>query len=489
MSKFNRPILLLICVACIAITYASARGQHLEARIVFNGPDRTAVVEGKWAAGREQLNLSFLSSAIGMERLAERVSGITLADSSGRPVDYKRFNAAEYVAAAGFASFRYVVDLSPGRDPRSAAHSSWIDGDRGLIFVDDILPVSQPGERRAVLTVTVPDGWEVMSTAASGAGPVYDLERPDREVFLLGKGIRRLGPAGKYPLTLASSGTWLFSDAEAVDAASEIFEEFETAFGSSPKGPMKIVLLPFPQASVAKGTWEAETRGSTAVIVSADMAFSNQSVQRLHEQLRHEIFHLWMPNAVYLNGRYDWFYEGFALYRSLKAGVALNRIRFEDMLDTLSRAHNIDRSQAQPISLLDASRRRWAGADSELYARGMLVAFISDLAMMKNSGGRRNIDALLKHLYSSYNSKAGTHDGNAVILAFYDADPALSAIANDHIRGSKPIALTAFTSAAGIENDPGTSRTRLRITSKPSGRQKALLDKLGYNSWRKLKRK
>ena len=48
-----------------------------------------------------------------------------------------------------------------------------------------------------------------------------------------------------------------------------------------------------------------------------------------------------IPNDVNLSGNYDWFYEGFALYQSLKLAVGLNRIRFEDFLDTL---HSVRRA-------------------------------------------------------------------------------------------------------------------------------------------------
>jgi hypothetical protein len=68
-------------------------------------------------------------------------------------------------------------------------------------------------------------------------------------------------------------------------------------------------------------------------------------------------------------------------------------------------------------------------------------------------------------------------------------DPRLAVIANDYISGNKQIDLIPFIEAAGLEVEPGTSRSRLRIKSKLSGRQKILLDKLGYNNWRKLSRK
>ena len=165
------------------------------------------------------------------------------------------------------------------------------------------------------------------------------------------------------------------------------------------------------------GTWEADTRGSTITIVSSDMPFKTQSLQRLHEQLRHEIFHLWIPNGVNLSGNYDWFYEGFALYQSLKVGVAVNRIRFEDMLDTLSRAYNIDSMQSQKLSLIDASKNRWNGSNTQVYARGMLVAFLCDLALLEKSKGKLSTDDLLRDLYEAHRPTAPRQDGNAAVLA------------------------------------------------------------------------
>jgi hypothetical protein len=40
--------------------------------------------------------------------------------------------------------------------------------------------------------------------------------------------------------------------------------------------------------------------------------------------------------------------------------------------------------------------------------------------------------------------------------------------------------------AAGIQDIDTGVITTLRVIEKPSGKQKTLLDKLGYNNWRKL---
>ena len=122
-------------------------------------------------------------------------------------------------------------------------------------------------------------------------------------------------------LDFAISGEWNFSDAEAAKMANDIFAEYRKLFGEIPNKKIQIALAHFPK-EIKFGRWEADTRGATSMIFSSDMPFKTLSLQRLHEQLRHELFHLWIPNNLALTGNYDWFYEGFTVYKALKTGVA-----------------------------------------------------------------------------------------------------------------------------------------------------------------------
>ena len=207
-------------------------------------------------------------------------------------------------------------------------------------------------------------------------------------------------------------------------------------------------------------------------IASSDMPFKTQSLQRLHEQLRHEIFHLWFPNAVDLRGDYAWFYEGSALYQSLKLGVAVKRIRFADMLDTLSRAYTID-ANAKPRRPID----RMAAADATvLYARGMVIAFLADVAAMRGSGGDKDLGDVLRELFARHKSPA----------AGIEAMDAVKAVVNEelirrHVTGAEPIDWSRELAAAGLEVGTNGRNFELQVAAKPSGRQKAILKRLGYN--------
>lgn len=493
MSKLKKPILIsLWLVVCWSAVVRAQPSHTLEATIVIEPASASATVRGSWtSAAASRRNLSFLVSAIGAPDLGGRISNVTLKNAAGQAVDYRAFSSAEYVAEGDFRTFIYDIDLKPLVDPRSAAHASWIGREAALILPDDILPqISGKGPKRAILSIQIPDGWTMVSSDIRLDNGSYRIENLERSVFVIGRSIRhdRANGQGRR-LSVAVSGEWLFDETEARQMADEVYSEYFKIFGHHPAGYGLMVLLPIPQPGIQKGVWEAETRGSTVVIASSDMAFKMQSVQRLHEQLRHEIFHLWLPNGVNLTGRYDWFYEGFALYQSLRTGVAVNRIRFEDFLDTLSRAHNIDRFQTRRRSLIEASQERWNGADTQLYARGMIVAFLCDLVLLQASNGKSSVETLLSRLYAAHKFPAAAADANTSVLKLFEADPRLSALAADYISGAKPIDWASIIDAAGLENEPGTSRTSLRIKPKLTGRQKALLDKLGYNNWRKLTRK
>lgn len=493
MSKLKKPILILLLMCSVASAFArECVGQYVNVSVEIDTTTRIAAVHGKWtAAGDPRRSLSFLPIALGASDLGSRVSTVALYDNDGRPVAFRRFNSSEYVAESGFSGFSYKVDLRPGKNPRSAAHSSWIADEEGLIFPEDLIPISASGSTKgAIVSFKMPPEWQIISTEQSEGAGKYTIENVERAVFVIGKKIRESKLAGStLGPSVAISGEWLFSDEEAMKMSADIYGKYLKIFGTAPRKEMLVVILPMPQPGLQKGTWEAETRGSTVVIASADMPFKSQSIQRLHEQLRHEIFHLWLPNGVNLTGRYDWFYEGFALYQSLKTGVSLNQIRFEDFLDTLSRAHNIDRSQTRRRSLIEASQERWSGADTQVYARGMVVAFLCDLILLRESGGRKSVESVIRKIFDSHKHPNPASDANAAILKILEADARIAKLADDYIRGSVPIDWSTEIESAGIENEPGTSRTSLRIKSRLTGRQKALLDKLGYNNWRKLTRK
>jgi predicted metalloprotease with PDZ domain len=155
-------------------------------------------------------------------------------------------------------------------------------------------------------------------------------------------------------------------------------------------------------------------------------------------------------------------------------------------LDTLSRAHDIDAAQPRRQSLLAASSGRWNGADTKVYARGMVVAFLCDVALLSKSRGKRSVEDLARDIYQAHKRPSAEQDGNTAVLGEMAKYPELAPIVDGYVKGSGTIDWAANLAVAGIEPTGAGRHSELKVRDKPGSRQKALLDKLGYNSWRKL---
>ena len=456
----------------------------MTARIFIDAKEpTTAYVEGVFAGLRNDRNLAFLGEFGGNTGLARRFSQLQLFVGNKVPVRSRKLMEGEYLAEEPFSSWSYSVDLRTLQNSSSAL-VSWLGNRGGTLMLNDLLPQTYK-KTSIVIGLSVPPGWQIATAEREVRPGTYEINNLAEAVFYVGPDQReKVTRVGGSQLTVNITGNWLFSDSDAASRAASIFGQYERSFGSSPSSRFMIGIRKFPNPTNA-GNWEAGTRGRTVTIVSSETAFGSQSLQQLNEQLRHETFHLWFPNGVNLTGNYDWFYEGFALYQSLKTGLALNTIRFDDYLDTLSRAYEIDKTLK--LSLIDASKNRWSGNNNtQIYARGMLVAFLCDLALLEKSKGKRSVTDLLRQLYERYRPPNPDSDGNTAVLTLLRSYRELAPIIDRNITGSGSIEWNDLLNDAGIENQMTNGPAKLKVTEKPTGRQKDLLDKLGYNNWRKV---
>jgi len=463
-SKALTPIIL-----CVLLFARGSFAQDVHATLTVEASSPQVLhVKGEFTASTAR-NLSIIRDFAGISGLAERVSGVKLENSSRQTVAFKQPIPGEIVADAEFTSWSYSVDLAPRAGQRAAGHTSWIGPETGLIFLRDVLPLVRdrsPGR----VSLELPAGW----TSSKGSA-TFEVSDVDRAVILIGKELRSGENAS---VKIVTTGKWRFDDKRLGDFSEEILRSYSERIGKLPLSDVEVVYIPFPRPMPA-GTWEADSRGKTVVILSSDMPFETQSVQRLHEQLRHELFHLWFPNGVSLKGNYDWFYEGFALYESLKLGVELNRLRFDDFLDTLGRAITIDSMRIVDRSLIDVSKTRTL-EDTTVYARGMLAAFLTDLELLRTSKGNEDVTSLIRNIYKRYQASRQAVDGNTAVL-----DEIKFPSVGRFIRGEEQPNWPDTLRPAGIEITAQPGLTSLRVSQRLSSGQKRLLDKLGYNNWRR----
>ncbi len=472
-----RPSYLIFAVAVQTLhffTYAAA--QDIDATIEVRAEKPfVAQVSGRFANPAK--NLTFIRSYAGLNDLGARIGTIVLKDGDGQKVAVRPVVPGEYFSDAPFTQWSYSVDLSPRKEQNSSAHISWVGDVGGVLMLFDVLP-NLGKATSAKVKIVLPSGWRQLENRIDG---IVETRDAASEVVVVGKDLRfRTVHTGGTAITIGIAGEWLFTGDEITSFARDIYAKTRETFGENASKDVFVNIFKFP-VDVAHGQWQAETRGRNVTLISSDMPFKSQSLQRLHEQLRHEMFHLWIPNGVNLSGNYDWFYEGFALYASLKTAVAMNQIRFEDFLDTLTRAQAIDARQTNRLSLVSASNQRWAGADTYVYARGMVTAFLCDVLLLSNSKGKRSVNDVLREFYAKHKYPNPRIDGNVAALAILQANKELIPVVERYIKGQEKFSWEPELQRAGLEMRKG-----LTVLPKLSGKQKDLLDALGYNNWRKL---
>ena len=480
-----------IVFAAITVFACAAAAQRIEANIKITLP-ASASVEGrliKENSDQKIVNWSFANSIAGIENLGARISDFALSDENNQPIQFVKLTGGEYLASAEADAFRYRVNLNLTVNANAMAHVSWLDDEKGLLMLGDLLPQSAASNKAipARIKFDLPADWKIISSEKNTGENTFEVKNVEKGIFLVGRNWReRELINGKISLNLAITGKWQFSDEQALTVASEIYAEYQKLFGESSTDKPQINLIRFPKETKF-GRWAAETRGVNVTVLSADMSFKTQSVQRLHEQLRHEIFHLWMPNRLALTGNYDWFYEGFTVYQALRTGVAMNQIRFEDYLDTLAQAYDLDKLQNRKVSLLESSKNRWSGAVSrQVYARGMLVAFLCDAALLGESKGRLSIAEVFREIYRQHCAPNKPKEGNAAILKILKNYSELNSVVEKYVVGAGKINWETSLESLGIEAREENLMTKLGFKKKLNGKQKHLLNELGYNNWRKL---
>lgn len=482
-SKHNQPIRAAFIGSLLIFTFALAvrgsgvnvairvdPGEPASARVRLSGIDPSAGNSFVW----------FLDEYGSAKKLAERVTRVGLLDRSGRKVAERRILPGERLNIAGAGGIEYRILLKQPTSPFAAAHVSWVGAGGGIVMLDDLLP--QGIGREAAIRLEMPVGWKALVPGDGGADAIQ-VANIEKTAIRIGPEIRETRvKTAAGDVRIGISGEWLFTDADAAKMAASIADEYARMLGKSVGGEFTVSIARFPYPADT-GNWEGDTRGRSVTIFSSDMPFKNQSLQRLHEQLRHEIFHLWIPNGVSLTGRYDWFYEGFALYQSLRTGVELNQLRFEDYLDTLARASDID-AVGPRASLIDAGRDRWNGFETHVYARGMLLAFMCDLLLLEATKGKMSVSDILRDVVAASRS-AAPREGNAAVIEVLRKHRELRPVVEKYVFGSDEFAWADVLRGAGIVASRNGASARLTVDPKASGAAKRILEKLGIDNWRR----
>jgi hypothetical protein len=377
---------------------------------------------------------SFQNAHAGVLGLAERVEQFRAFDERGNDVGAKKIATGEFRSNGIADAIEYVINLPPP-DAASVAHVSWISGDSGLLMLADLLPLGMPG---VLLDISLPSGWTCQSHYASNRDGKYAVGEPDKTVFLIGRSLRTQSDRiTGLPFNVAMQGQWPFKDEIVAKVAAKVFTKYLALTGGTPAARPIIMIAPLP---VATGSvkWRAETRGYTVVLLMDPRAVVNNWKGQLGIIFTHELLHLWVPNALLFDDDYDWFFEGFTLYTALVTALELKFIDKREFVATLGRVYDSYLSRPDDHSLIEASERRWTSSNSTVYDKGMLVAFLYDLAIRRDSGGKLSLATVYRKLFAH---APDSGNGNKAIIDLLSSTPAGADLAKNYIEGQKELDL------------------------------------------------
>ena len=467
-----------LCFFLLSASDAWAQTFDVKIRVVPGSPARVRV-EGRRAEAATAWSIrNFYGSAAG---LAERVENFQLFGEDGAAVVVKRLSPGEFSAAAPASRFSYDFKLDPPAFVSDSAHVSWLTADRGLLMLADLLPVPL---KTARVELSLPADWKVSTNEVRNAAGNFEVSNAERAVFAVGRDLKeRRSRAGSLTFTLVTAGDWAFTEDEAADSAADILKIHHETAGAAPRQNPYVVLLPLPQMGAAGNLWSAETRGATVVLVSGRLPSKLAAKAQLDGALTHELFHLWVPNGLALEGEYDWFYEGFTNYVALRTGMRRGQLTFHDYLNALGNAYDSYRRSRGPreVSLVEASQRRFAGSNALVYHKGLLVAFIYDLTLMRQTGGKNSLTDVYRELFRRHARGNPPTDGNSAVVQALGATGGMRAFVERYIEGSTELTLPTLIEPFGLRVEPGGARTHVGVSDSLDSAQRELLRKLGYN--------
>ena len=412
---------------------------------------------------------SFRNAYAGVLGIAERIEDFRATDA-----DARKAAVGEYRSERKSRVISYTVKL-PKPTLADVSHVSWLTGDRGVLMFADLLPV----EIRSVSVLFVlPNDWTVGSSFLRDVHGQYEVVESEKAVFFIGRSLRKSSTTVQgMPLDILVSGNWPFKERDASERATKVMERYLALTGFRLRDKSVIVIAPLP-IDDPNTSWKAETRGSTLVLLINPAAGFKFWKSQLTVIFTHEVLHLWVPNSLKLEGDYDWFFEGFTLYTALRTALDLGVIDFKEYLATLGRVYDQYRAHPDTLSLIEESERRWASTGSAVYNKGMLVAFLYDLLVRKESGGHRTLADSYRDLFSSRLTDGA--DGNEAIISVLGSSPVSRSFIKTYVENSTAVDLSKVLPAYGMSVLFTGKGFQLRVEGDLNQDQKQLLRSLGY---------
>ena len=130
------------------------------------------------------------------------------------------------------------------------------------------------------------------------------------------------------------------------------------------------------------------------------------------------------------------------------------------------------------LSLIEASATRWTGAGSLVYNKGMLVAFVCDLALRSKSNCSASPDRRLSRAVQGSINR--TEDPNETIIRILNRVVGSGVFSKNYVQGREDLRLESIVSDYGLNVRSTESAVELSVQSDLTDDKRRLLKCLGY---------
>ncbi|HJX93090.1 MAG TPA: hypothetical protein VJ372_21530 [Pyrinomonadaceae bacterium] len=418
---------------------------------------------------------SFRNAFAGALGLGERIEQFQ-ASRSNEPVRVKRLAPGEFLAASEVDMLSYEAHIPP-RDTADIAHLSWLTADCGVLMLADLLPEAITA---GSIAFDLSDGWSARSSEACDKTHRCSFDDPVRQVYLVARGLRATSTATHgIEVSAVVYGDWPVRDKSVLTSATRVLQWYVGFTNFRLRDKPTIILAPMP-FSDSNAQWKAETRGATVVLLINPRASFRNFLGQISIIFTHEMFHLWVPNSLALQGDYDWFFEGFTSYIALQTALKLKLIGFQEYLNTLERVYNSYLSYADGQTLIEASARRWTSSTPVVYDKGMLAAFVYDVFVRRETRGQSSLSDIYRSLFARHADEPA--NANDVIIKLLTSSPATEGFSTTYIESRNRIQLEKVLPSFGFEISTEGSSSHLTIRKQLDQEQKNLMQGLGYRN-------
>ena len=317
----------------------------------------------------------------------------------------------------------YAYELSVRTSFIDASHG-YLNGASIFLYIDHLRNLPHR------LQIQPYKDWKKINTGlASVAGQPNTYEAADYDVLVdspieIGNQHTFTFTAAGVLHTVAVYGEKLYDETRLADDMKRVCEEAFKVIGEHPCKDYTFIIHQTPT-----GGGGLEHANSTTLQITRNAFMNGQLYQNLLSLVAHEYFHLWnvkriRPKALgpfdYETENYThllWVSEGITtFYQSMilkRSGFMTSEAYLRSVASELSGIENLPGNEVQSVteSSLDAWIKLYRPNENSMnstisyYSKGSVLGGLLNLAIVSNTNGQKNLDDVMRLLYSTYYKK------------------------------------------------------------------------------------